>query len=139
MQKVKFCINLLLTVGNGGQYAITVDVQCNNSLINLTMNFPDEGSSATRKDYIWLEYQCFLPGNATVVEAKIPNPEGYYVVLSNYVQPVEDAPLPDGTVCTVRGCFYQQESSVYRFIVPSNCTFGELEAFKVFILPVEPI
>ena len=127
MQKVKFCINLLLTVGTGGANSnISVDVQCNNSLINLTMNFLGEKLSATRQEYHWLEYECFLPNdNATVVKAKIPNPEGYVLVLSNYTQPVEDAPLPDGTVCTVRGCFYNEGSSIYRFIVPRNCTVGE--------------
>ena len=130
MQKVKFCINLLLTVGTGGANSnISVDVQCNNSLINLTMNFLGEKLSATRQEYHWLEYECFLPNdNATVVKAKIPNPEGYVLVLSNYTQPVEDAPLPDGTVCTVRGCFYQTGSSIYRFIVPNNCTVGEFKA-----------
>ncbi|CAI8033876.1 hypothetical protein GBAR_LOCUS19105, partial [Geodia barretti] len=107
----------------GTKFNISVDVQCNNSFINLTMNFLGEELSLTRQEYYWLEYECFLPNNnATVVEAKIPNPEGYVVVLSNYAQPVEDAPLPDGTVCTVRGCFYEEGYSVYRFIVPRNCT-----------------
>ena len=130
MQKVNLCINLLLTVGTGGaKFNIFVDVQCNNSLINLTMNFLGEELSAARTDYHWLEYQCFLPNdNATVVEAKIPNPGRSVVVESNYTQPVEDAPLPDGTVCTVRGCFYQQQSVIYRFIVPNNCTVGEFKA-----------
>ena len=93
------------------------------------MNFLGEELSVTHQQYHWLEYECFLPNNnATVVETKIPNPEGYVVVLSNYAQPVEDAPLPDGTVCTVRGCFYRAGSSIYRFIVPRNCTVGEFEA-----------
>ena len=118
-----------LTVGTGGKkFNISVDVQCNNSFINLTMNFLGEELSLTRQEYYWLEYECFLPNNnATVVEAKIPNPGSYVVVLSNYAQPVEDAPLPDGTVCTVRGCFYEEGYSVYRFIVPRNCTVGEFE------------
>ena len=90
----------------------------------------------------YISYKCrqsFSRQSLDMLQILTSVPKRHYVVLSNYVQPVEDAPLPDGTVCTVRGCFYQQESSVYRFIVPSNCTFGELEAFKVFILPVEPI
>ena len=93
------------------------------------MNFLGEELSLTRQEYYWLEYECFLPNNnATVVEAKIPNPGGYVVVLSNYAQPVEDAPLPDGTVCTIRGCFYRDVGGIYRFIVPNNCTVGEFKA-----------
>ncbi|CAI8053551.1 Adhesion G protein-coupled receptor E5, partial [Geodia barretti] len=94
------------------------------------MNFPDGRSLATNQDYYWLEYQCFLPNDTTVVEAKIPNPEDYGAVLPNYTQPFEDAPLPDGTVCTVRGCFYQTGSSIYRFIVPNNCTVDTDECAK---------
>ena len=115
----------MFSAGGSGNNVIVVDVQCTNSTMYLTMNFP--GGSHNGARYVWLEYQCFVPSLSSPVSWEmIPNPETYLTVRPSYTQSFEHAPLPEGTVCTVRGCFRSLVGFFFYYTVPHSCTIGKL-------------
>ena len=77
--------------------------------------------------YRWLEYECVLP-NYNITDREIPNTGGFSVK-PNYQQTFDEAPLPDGTVCRVRGCYYNAAVGEFNVAFKTNnatCTIGEL-------------
>lgn len=97
------------------------------------INFADYKEFVPR--YTWLEYECELP-NENITWGEIPNPKWIIPVQANYQQEFNEAPLPDGTICRVRGCYYHAvgEDRLY-FENNTVCTIGELlqQAYEITV------
>ena len=122
---------MCLTAGTGESGdVVKVGVGCNDSFINLTL-----GLSTKSERYQWLEYECVLPNGTTFEEAQICNTGGYTPLMATYMQSFEQTPLPDGAVCSVRGCFSDpsKQGYTFRFTAPDNCTVGELKRHATVI------
>ena len=100
--------------------AVTIDVACNNSELNLNL------SSFSQSDLLHvLEYTCSEQNSNTTIHGSINNPhlqDHYYVSINPQ--------LSDGTECVVRGCYGDSGfSHVYFFESGSNggknCTTGK--------------
>ena len=96
------------------------------------INFADYNEFVPR--YTWLEYECKLPNDNFTWS--VINNTGGISVKPNYQQTFDEAPLPDGTVCTVRGCYYHGIVGDRLYFENNTvCTIGELlqQAYEITV------
>ena len=100
---------------------MTVDISCNASLIELSVDLPSTTADYTMK---LLEYVCFESSKNFSETGHIYPDVTDYSVQPHYTQET-NATLPSGMVCTVRGCYAMLGGWWRQFTAPNNCTIGE--------------
>lgn len=109
--------------------AVTIDVACNNSELNLTLSFPYDSFSQSPILHS-LEYTCSEQNSNNTIHGSINNPENNLNLQNHYYVSINPQ-MSDGTECVVRGCYGDYDfTKVYLFESGSNggknCTTGKI-------------